>query len=222
MCSILWWILYIWEAICWNFSHFSLIHALSTRGRSLCMIWAPGSIWKVFQLVRANFERFGAGPVPWGGLTAPLAVSCVVGGLTALGKVSRFFALCCILVLHCCIGSGGVRFGSRGACICAGGALCGVRALVWWFALFAWAWFCLGCVEPLPLPKGSETCLLQVIFLFAFVWLSIACWSFFLLVSFIFLFSLVTSCGCCQCTHQGGDWGPCVVRGPVDGRFLVW
>jgi hypothetical protein len=35
--------------------------------------------------------------------------------------------------------------------------------------------FCLGCVEPLPLPKGSETCLLQVIFFFAFLWLSIAC-----------------------------------------------
>jgi hypothetical protein len=29
--------------------------------------------------------------------------------------------------------------------------------------------------EPLPLPKGSEICLLQVIFLFAFLWLSIAC-----------------------------------------------
>jgi hypothetical protein len=49
--------------------------------------------------------------------------------------------------------------------------------------------FCLGCVEPLPLPKGSETCLLQVILLFAFVWLSIACWSF-LFVSFLFSFSL--------------------------------
>jgi hypothetical protein len=35
--------------------------------------------------------------------------------------------------------------------------------------------FCLGCVEPLPLPKGSETCFLQVILLFAFLWLSIAC-----------------------------------------------
>jgi hypothetical protein len=29
--------------------------------------------------------------------------------------------------------------------------------------------FCLGCVEPLPLPKGSETCLLQVILSFAFL-----------------------------------------------------
>jgi hypothetical protein len=34
--------------------------------------------------------------------------------------------------------------------------------------------------------KGSETCLLQVILLFAFVWLSIACWSFFF--SFLFFF----------------------------------
>jgi hypothetical protein len=38
----------------------------------------------------------------------------------------------------------------------------------------------------LPLPKGSETCLLQVIFLFAILWLSIACWSFF--YSFLFFF----------------------------------
>jgi hypothetical protein len=39
----------------------------------------------------------------------------------------------------------------------------GRSCLLWWFMLFAWAWFCLGCVEPLPLPKGSETCLIQVI-----------------------------------------------------------
>jgi hypothetical protein len=66
-------------------------------------------------------------------------------------------------------------------------------------------WFCLGCVESLPLPKGSETCLLQLILLFAFVWLSIACWSFFLFASFLFFSLLLLSCGCCQCTHQGGD-----------------
>jgi hypothetical protein len=45
----------------------------------------------------------------------------------------------------------------------------GSSCLLWWFVLFARAWFCLGCVEPLPLPKGSKTCLLQVIFLFAFL-----------------------------------------------------
>jgi hypothetical protein len=64
---------------------------------------------------------------------------------------------------------------------------------------------CLGCVESLPLPKGSETCLLQLIFVLAFVWLSIACWSFFLFVSFLFLFSRVTICVCRQYTHQRGD-----------------
>jgi hypothetical protein len=101
------------------------------------MIWAPGSIWKVFQLVRAIFEQFGAGPVTWSGLTAPQAIRCVVGSLTALGKVSRFLLFvafpCCIVALV----RGGVCFGIGRACICAGGALCGVRALVWWFALFA-------------------------------------------------------------------------------------
>jgi hypothetical protein len=35
------------------------------------MIWAPRSIWKVFKVVRAIFENFGAGLVSWGGLTAP-------------------------------------------------------------------------------------------------------------------------------------------------------
>jgi hypothetical protein len=35
--------------------------------------------------------------------------------------------------------------------------------------------FCLSCVEPLPLPKGTKTFLFQAILLFAFLWLSIAC-----------------------------------------------
>jgi hypothetical protein len=37
--------------------------------------------------------------------------------------------------VHCGIGSGVVCFGSGGSCICAGGALCVVRALDWWFVL---------------------------------------------------------------------------------------
>jgi hypothetical protein len=63
--------------------------------------------------------------------------------------------------------------------------------------------FCLGCVEPLPLPKGSETCLLQVILLFAFVWLSIACWSLFLFVSFLFLFLLLLYVGVVNALIKG-------------------
>jgi hypothetical protein len=35
------------------------------------MFWKPGSVWKVFQLVWAIFEQFGAGLVIWGGLTTP-------------------------------------------------------------------------------------------------------------------------------------------------------
>jgi hypothetical protein len=53
------------------------------------MLWAPGSVWKVFQLVRGNFEQFGTGTVTWGGLTGPQAVKCVVGGLTAWGRRSN-------------------------------------------------------------------------------------------------------------------------------------
>jgi hypothetical protein len=37
--------------------------------------------------------------------------------------------------------SRGSCIGSRGACMCAGGALYGFRALDWWFVLFAWACF---------------------------------------------------------------------------------
>jgi hypothetical protein len=89
--------------------------------------------------------------------------------------------------------------------MCVGGALCGCSSFGLVVCALCLSFVCLGCVEPLPLPKGSETYFLQVILLFAFVWLSIACWSFFLFISFLFLFSLVTLCGCCQCTHQGGD-----------------
>jgi hypothetical protein len=32
------------------------------------MIWAPGSIWKVFKVVLVGFEKFGAGSVSWDGL----------------------------------------------------------------------------------------------------------------------------------------------------------
>jgi hypothetical protein len=43
----------------------------------------------VFKVVRAVFEKFGAGPVSWGGLTAPQAVRSQRGGLTAQGRRSN-------------------------------------------------------------------------------------------------------------------------------------
>jgi hypothetical protein len=56
-------------------------------------------------------------------------------------------------------------------------------------ALFLSMFFCLGCVEPLPLPKGSETCPLQVISFFAFLEFRLLV-GVFLSVSFLFSFSL--------------------------------
>jgi hypothetical protein len=57
--------------------------------------------------------------------------------------------------------------------------------------------FCLGCVEPLPLPKGTETLLLQVILLFAFPLAFDRLLKFLLVVSFLLFFSLVTNHVCC-------------------------
>jgi hypothetical protein len=50
--------------------------------------------------------------------------------------------------------------------------------------------FCLGCVQPMPLPKGSETCLLQVISFFAFLgFRSLVGVFFFVSILFSFLFA---------------------------------
>jgi hypothetical protein len=54
---------------------FCLDSCIVNKGGRLCMIWAPGNIWKVFQLIRVVFETLGAGPVSWVGLTTPQAVT---------------------------------------------------------------------------------------------------------------------------------------------------
>jgi hypothetical protein len=59
-----------------------------------------------------------------------------------------------------------------------------------------------------PCLRGSRLSTFMWSCSFAFGWLSIASSSFFLVISFLFLFSLITKCVCCQCTHQGGDWEP--------------
>jgi hypothetical protein len=79
--------------------------------------------------------------------------------------------LLCFLQVVGMHSSRGSCIGSGGACMCAGGALCGFQALIGGLRSLLEHFFCLGCVEPLPLPKGSDTCLLQVILLFAFLWL---------------------------------------------------
>jgi hypothetical protein len=87
---------------------------------------------------------------------------------------------------------------SGGACICAGGAL-----------------VCLGGVcsllEHVFVSDVSSRCpCLRGPRLVFFKWsrsllflVSIACWSFSFCFFSVFLFSLLTKCVCCQCTHQG-------------------
>jgi hypothetical protein len=97
----------------------------------------------------------------------------------------------------------------------------GSSCLLWWFVLFGWAWFVSDVSSRCPCLKGSRLVFFKWSCSFPFSAFDRLLESLFLFVSF-FLFSLITKCVCCQCTHQGGDWGPCVVRGPVDGRFLMW
>jgi hypothetical protein len=69
-------------------------------------------------------------------------------GLTGQSKAEAAALFCDVV---CMYSFGGSCIGSGRACMCAGGALCGFRDLVWWFVLFAWPWFCLRCVDSLPL-----------------------------------------------------------------------
>jgi hypothetical protein len=103
------------------------VHDLGTWEHLEGVQSGSGSFWKVWckagLLGRSN---------------RPQAVRSQRGGLTAQGRRSnhpgqseQVFALCCIPMLHRCIGLGGVCFGSGGDCICAGGALCVVRAFFW-------------------------------------------------------------------------------------------
>jgi hypothetical protein len=160
MCSILWWILHTWEALGCIFSHLCLDSCIGNKvekGRWRKVALHP---WNLFQESRGSlcicfaFLAFG------GGLLCEIV-------LTGFGNRSDLFWW-----------NRSDRFWEPAWPVCAQGwhlsrgslHMCrGSSCVLWWFVLFAWAWFCLGCVEPLPLPKGSETCLLQVILFFAFL-----------------------------------------------------
>jgi hypothetical protein len=211
--------------------HFWLDSCIANKGEKFELEMACWMHLEGFQVVLSHFLGSGVhrsdrsrSPV-WPVRVLVLFTCCtpvwpvVLTGLTGQGWVVAT-ALFQVVFLHAFVQGELHLF--RGSLHVRRGALYGFSSFGLVVCAFCLSFVCLGCVELLLLPKGSETCLRQVILFFAFVWLSIACWSFFLFVSFLFLFSLVTLCGCCQCTHQGGDWGPCVVWGPVDSRFLVW
>jgi hypothetical protein len=62
-------------------------------------------------------------------------------GLTgAAGRSDRSelsYCSCSVCEVACMHSSRGSCIGSGGACMCAGGALCGFRTLVWWVPHFA-------------------------------------------------------------------------------------
>jgi hypothetical protein len=180
MCSILWWFLYTWEALGCIFSNLSLDSCIGNKGEK--------ERWRKVTLHPWNLSQESRGSLcisfaflAFGGCGLLYQI-----GLTGFGNWSDWFWW-----------NRSDRFWEPAWPVCAQswhlfrGSLhmCkGSSCMLWWFVLFAWVWFCLGCVEPLPLPMGSETFLLQVILLFAFSRLSIACWSFLLFVSFLFSF----------------------------------
>jgi hypothetical protein len=124
MCSILCWILSIWQALGCIFCIFGLIHALSTRGRSLSLFW----------LLDAS-RRFSSGFEPFSGSVAHRSDRSECWSCAHVEHRSDRSELswCNCSVFHqvvCMHSFRGSCIGSGGACMCAGGALCGFRALV--------------------------------------------------------------------------------------------
>jgi hypothetical protein len=145
-----------------------------------------GEVWACFGLLDA-FRRFSGGFEPFLGSVAhrsdrsrspvlPVRVlilfTCctpvwpvVLTGLTGPGWADAS-ALFSSSGLHAFV-QGELHWFRGSLHVCRGSSLW-FSSFSWCFVLFAWAQFCLGCVEPLPFPKGSETCFLQVILLLPF------------------------------------------------------
>jgi hypothetical protein len=147
MCSILCWILSIWEALGCIFCIFGLIHALPTRGRSLSLKWLA------FRRFSGGFEPFlgssvhrsdrSKSPV-WPVWVLALFICwapvwlMVVTGLTGQSWADAAALFSSSGYMH---SSRVSSIGSGRACMCAGGALCGLSS----FGLVVCA-FCLSFV----------------------------------------------------------------------------
>jgi hypothetical protein len=184
-----------------NFSHFWLDSCIANKGEKFGLEKACCTHLEGFQLVSSYFWALAVSkvasvwPMKGTGLTGivPRCWAILPTGLTGEGDRFDQSGLGCFSCLvwwsepHAFI-QGELHWFSGSLHVCRGSSLCfsGFGLVVCTICLSI---VCLGCVELLPMPKGSETCLLQVILLFAFVWLPIACWSFFLFVFFSFLSS---------------------------------
>jgi hypothetical protein len=139
--------------------------------------------------------------------------------VTGLTDQSWAVAAALFLVVFHMHSSRGSCVGSGWACMCAGGALCGFSSFGCLRSLLEHS-FVLDVSSRCPCLRGPRLVSFKWSFSLPFFgFRSFVGVSFYL---FFLFFSRVTICVCCQCTHQGGDWGPCVVWGQVDGHFLVW
>jgi hypothetical protein len=133
MCSILCWILSIWEALGWKFCIFGLIHALPTRGE----VWAWNGLLDAFRRFPRGFEPFlGSGvhrsdrtrSPGWPVRVLALFTYCSpVWPVVLTGQTDQGWVVAAALfqVVFCMHSSKGSCIGSGGDCMCAGGALCG-------------------------------------------------------------------------------------------------
>jgi hypothetical protein len=183
-----------------------------------------GEVWTWNGLLDA-FRRFSCGFEPfWAlvctGLTGQSAgpIHMLHTGLTCHGWVVAVVLFKVVFYMH---SSRGSCIGSGGACMCQGSSL-------WFFEL----WF--GGLRSLlehsfvsdvssrcPCLRGPRlvffkwSCSLPLFGFRSLVGVSFYSFRFFFF-SLVFLYVGIVN------AHQGGDWRPCMVRGLVDGRFLVW
>jgi hypothetical protein len=138
MCRILCSILSIWEALGWIFRIFGLIHALSSRGE----VWACFGLLSAFRRFSGGFEPF-LGSVchrsdrSWSPVWLVRVLPCSHVGYRSdrwwwpVWPVRvELMQLLCFHQVVCMHSSRGSCIGSGGACMCAGGALCGFRAFL--------------------------------------------------------------------------------------------
>jgi hypothetical protein len=107
MCSILCWILSIWEAQGWNFCIFGLIHAFSTRGE----------VWACFGLLDAS-RRFSGGFEPFLGYVG------LTGGVERSDRSELSWCSCSVFIKwFACIRPGGVALVQGSLHVCRGSSL---------------------------------------------------------------------------------------------------
>jgi hypothetical protein len=128
-----------------NFWHFWLDSCIVNKGDKFELQMACCTLLEGFQVISSYFwalavsQVASAWPVRGTGLAGVLPrcwaiLSPVwpvrVTGLTGESRADAAALLHEVVRMH---SSKGTCIGSGGACMCAGGALCGFRALVWWF-----------------------------------------------------------------------------------------